>query len=193
MKRVLAFALAVAVGVASAQPVLSQQTPEPTKIGFLNVRRVFQEYWKRQSIEDSLKARSTALDARAKEGKARLQSMAEALATLNKDSDEYRAKVREIELARFEMELGQKEEANRIERDARRQEALLYKDIVRECQAFGESRGYASIQMFAPIDENFERIQDLDVVIATRATLWRDDRLDVTQQVLDFLNAGKPR
>ena len=91
------------------------------------------------------------------------------------------------------IEFDQKDELRRIQRDARRKEALLYKDIVRECQAFGEERGFAAIMLSSPLPPKFEEEADLELVIATRNVLWHDDRLDVTPQVLEFLNAGQPK
>jgi len=193
MKRTAAFTAALLVGALGARPVLSQSIPEPTRVGYLNVKRVFEEYWKRENIEQNLRARTDALEARVKQGKQRLEELGEALNTLNQETEEYRSRQREIEMLRFQVKLDQEDEMRRIQREARRQEALLYKDVVREAQAFGESRGYAAIQIYAELPPGFENEADLDLVVATRTVLWRDERLDVTGQVLEFLNAGRPR
>jgi Skp family chaperone for outer membrane proteins len=193
MQRLIAFTLAAVIGLLSAQPVIGQDTPEPTKIGFLNMRRVFQEYWKRENIEKALRARTDALEASVAREKGRLEEMADELATLNSDSDDYRTRVREMEIIRFQIKLDQEGELRRIQAEAKRKEALLYKEVVRECQAFGEGQGFAAIMLTAPLGPDFEKSAELDIVVATRAVLWHDDRLDVTGKVLEFLNAGKPR
>jgi Skp family chaperone for outer membrane proteins len=193
MQRLIAFALALVVGALSAQPVLSQETPEPTRTGFLDMRRVFQEYWKRENIESALRARTDALEESLARQKQALEEMGDELATLNQDSEEFRTRRREMEMLRFQIKLDQEEELGRIQAEAKRKEALLYKDVVRECQAFGESRGYAAIMLTTPLGPDFEKSAELDIIVATRTVLWQDDRLDITDAVLEFLNAGKPR
>jgi len=193
MKRAFAFTLAVLIGVASAQPVFSQDDPAPTKLGFLDIRTTFQEYWKRDNVEKALRARTDALEEAVTTQKMRLEELGEELNTLNEGSPEFQARRREIEMIRFEIKFDQEDELRRIQREARRKEALLYKDIVRECQAFGEDRGYAAIMLSTPLRPNFEKEADLELVIATRTVLWHDDRADVTKAVLEFLNAGKPK
>ncbi len=193
MQRTIAFTLALAIGALCAQPVLSQDTPDPTKIGFLNMRRVFENYWKRENIEKALRARTDALEESIAREKQRLADLGDELATLNEDSDEYRLRRREIEITRYQIKLDQEDEMRRIQSQAKRKEALLYKDVVRECQAFGESQGYAAILLTSPLGPDFEKTAELDIVVATRAVLWQDERLDVTDKVLEFLNAGKPR
>ena len=193
MQRFLAFTLAAVIGLLSVQTTLGQDNPAPTKVGFLNMRRVFEEYWKRENIEKSLRARTDALEASVAREKQRLEEMGDELATLNEDSDEYRQRRREMEIARFQIKLDQEGEMRRIQVEAKRKEALLYKDVVRECQAFGESQGFAAIMLTAPLGPDFEKTAELDIVVATRTVLWSDDRLEVTDKVLEFLNAGKPR
>jgi Skp family chaperone for outer membrane proteins len=199
MKRVLAFTLAAVIGAASAQPVFSQDAvfaqdgPAPTKIGFLDIRTAFKDYWKRENVEKSLRARTDALEGTMAKEKDRLEELGEELKTLNQSSPDFLKLRREIEMIRFSLKFDQEEEMRRIQREARRKEALLYKDIVRECQAFGEERGYATIMLSSPLPPSFENEVDLELVIATRNVLWHDDRLDVTADVLEFLNAGKPK
>ena len=193
MKRALAFTLAAVIGAASAQPVFSQDESVPTKVGFLDIRTAFKDYWKRENVEKSLRARTDALEEAISKEKERLDELGEALDTLNQGSPEFQQRRREIEMIRFSLKFDQEEELRRIQREARRKEALLYKDIVRECQAFGEERGFSAIMLSSPLPPKFEDEADLELVIATRSVLWHDDRLDVTPQVLEFLNAGQPK
>ena len=193
MKRALAFTLAAVIGAASAQPVFSQDESLPNKIGFLDIRTTFKDYWKRENVEKQLRARTDALEDAISKEKARLEELGEELDTLNEGSPEFQQRRRELEMIRFSIKFDQEDELRRIQRDARRKEALLYKDIVRECQAFGEERGFSAIMLSSPLPPKFEDEADLELVIATRSVLWHDDRLDVTPQVLEFLNAGQPK
>jgi len=193
MKRALAFTLAAFVAAAAAQPVFSQDDPVPTKIGFLDIRTAFQDYWKRENVEKGLRARTDALEESIGKQRIRLEELGEELNTLNQGSPEYQQQRRELEMIRFRIKFDQEDEMRRIQREARRKEALLYKDIVRECQAFGEERGYSAILLSSPLAQDFEKNADLDLVIATRTVLWHDDRADVTPAILEFLNAGRPK
>ncbi len=199
MKRAIAFSLAAVIGVTAAQPVFSQDDPAPaaapavTKIGFLDIRTTFKDYWKRENIEKGLRARTDALEESVGKQKNQLEELGEELQTLNEGSPEYQQRRRDLEMIRFQIKFDQEDEMRRIQTDARRKEALLYKDIVRECQAFGEENGYTAIFLSSPLSPNFEKEADLDLVVATRAVLWHDDRADVTPAVLEFLNAGRPK
>ena len=43
-----------------------------------------------------------------------------------------------------------------------------------------------------PVDEQLERRGDMDLVTSTRTVLWHDERLDVTDEIVQLLNAALP-
>lgn len=187
---ILTAALAAFVLGGGAATVLSQQEPAPLKVGYLDLSRVFDQYRKREQVEGELNARTDALEEKFKGLKAELEGKVEELRTLNPDSEAYAAKRREIELQQMAVEYDRKQALKSIDREARRQKALLYKEICEEAGAWGEEHGLAAVYLWVPLGQEFVERGDLDLITSTRTALWVDGRLDVTGDVVQHLNAS---
>ena len=191
MKR-LAVALVVAVLVAALAPsdVLSQNGPTPTGIAFLDVREAFRGLNQRQTIEDQFRNRTAGLDARFRSELAAIEGLEEELDELNEGSNEFLQKKREIDIKKLTVKRDREYEGRKLQSDAQRQEAMLYRSILREVRAVAESRGLAAVFLTNELGPEFESSQDMDLVMATRSVLWSDSRLDVTQEVVKRMNGG---
>lgn len=189
MKR-FALALAVAALVAAFAPShgLSQNGPTPTGFAFLDVREAFRGLDQRQAIEDQFRQRTQSLDARFRGELASIEDLEDEIAELNEGSEPYRVKQREIDIKRLTIKRDREYEARKLQSDAKRQEAMMYRSILREARAVAESRGLAAVFLETELGSEFERSQDMDLVMATRAVLWSDPRLDITQEVVQRLN-----
>jgi Skp family chaperone for outer membrane proteins len=193
MNRIVLGALAaLLVGSLTATAVLSQDRPAPTRLGFVDVRKAFESYRKKKDVEEQLKARTDALEQRFRQESARIEQAAEKLNTLNEGSEERAQLDRQISIDRSTLDMDKKYEARRLQREARRKEALIYKEISQEAQALGQERGLAAVFLHVPLEADFETKGDLDIFMGTRAVLCRDDSLDVTAELVQRLNALLP-
>jgi Skp family chaperone for outer membrane proteins len=188
----LALAALVALlagSLVSATTALSQDKPAPVRLGFLDVRGAFEKYKKREEVEKQLRTKTDALEARFRQEQARIDQTAEKLNTMNEGTDERAQLERQIGIDRNTLDLDKKIEARKLQIEARRKEALLYKAICLEAQALAQERGLAGVLLFTPLDTDFERKSDLDIFMGTRTVIARDESLDVTADVVQRLNA----
>ncbi len=187
MKRstfVLAFA-ALALGFA-ATTVVSQQKPDPVRLGFLDLGTAFKTYRKRKDVMDSLEAKFNVINVQFKQRGKQIEEMTGKLDTMNRDSDEYADLDRRISVEKYTLELDTKLAKRDIERDQRKRFTGIYKEMSDECHAYGAEHGLAAVLMYTPPDADFG---DSDLFQATRTVLCRDDQLDVTKDVVARLNA----
>lgn len=189
---VLAAAAAVAIGVLASVSVRSQDTTFPLRTGYVDVRRVIQEWKKREQVEKTLDSKSAALDARFKADRARIEEKEQKLATLNETSDDFQRLLREIDGDKLLHKRDREYEQMRLQRQQRHEFWMLYKAVVTEARAVAEAKGLASVLTWSPMQE-LEKEQDPLAIIPTRAVLWSDPRLDLTEEVLTSLNAQLPK
>jgi Skp family chaperone for outer membrane proteins len=191
MKPNLVLALAAAVAVSAAVTIVhSQSAPAPTRLGFIDIRKAFEGYRKRQDILDQLKRKSEEFDLQLKQRVAQIQQESDKLATMNSGTDEYIELARRIKGEKAVFDVDKDYKARMLDAEQRRKNAAVYREISHECAAYGQEQGLAAVFMYLPPDTDFE--QDLDMVVPTRAAIWRDDQLDVTKAVVERLNAQLP-
>ena len=196
MKRLAlaAAAAAVVVGVAVLGSVTarSQDAPPPTRIGFVDVERVVNEWKKREEVKKALQARSDALAVKFKQDRTRIEEKEARLATLNETSDEFLRLVREVDGDKFLHRRDQKFEEERLQKDEFRQVWMLYKAVVAEAQAVAEAKGLACVLDWAPLTPEMDKSANPLGHVPKRTVVWADPRLDLTAEVLASLNAQMP-
>ncbi len=199
MKRFTAFVVGVLLSVVAAESAWSQGTPASAApgsggIAFVDMRRLFQEYWRFDQVQQQLVDRREALTAQFRKEKVAIEQLMEKSNTLNTDSQEFQELADEIETRRYMLKYRQDTAVKRLERDAAKQETMLYRAVFRECQAYGESRGLAAVLQYRTLDEMLpqDAAGDIDTVVGLRPVVWRDDRADVTSAILANLNADAP-
>jgi len=191
MNRNLAAALvALAVGSAVGSRVLSEATPAPLRLGFIDIRKAFETYRKRTEVMQQLKKKSEDFDAALKQRYAQIEQETDKLATMNSGTDEYIDLARRIKGEKAMFDVDKEFKGRMLDAEQRKKNALVYKEISQEAAAYGQEHGLAAVLMYVPAETDFE--QDLDMVVPTRAVLCRDDQLDVTAAVVERLNAQLP-
>ena len=191
MNRNLAAALvALAVGSAVGSRVLSEATPAPLRLGFIDIRKAFETYRKRTEVMQQLKKKSEDLDAALKQRFGQIEQETDKLATMNSGTDEYIDLARRIKGEKAMFDVDKEFKGRMLDAEQRKKNALVYKEISQEAAAYGQEHGLAAVLMYLPAETDFE--QDLDMVVPTRAVLCRDDQLDVTAAVVERLNAQLP-
>ena len=158
---------------------LSQdETPPPTQMGFVDVQEVFANYWRREQVEQTLDSRFEALKGRIEAQVERLGELADELETLNRESPEFEARRKDLVVLEYSIEYDKESGREALLAEQVRQRGLLYKDIVKEIQAYGESNGFAAVLVDSPLPDTFEELPEnqQDQAMATRSVLWSDDR-----------------
>ena len=184
----LALVLALAAGAFGSRALLSQDTPLPTKIGYVDLTRVFDGYDLRAEIEKRINEKGEAVDKAVQAGKEEIEKAEDAIALLNPRSEEYAAKDREIAMMRYMLKWDQESQFKRLEVEARQEKAMLYKKISTQIQTYCESNGFAGVHLYVPVPEDLEDLKDLNLITSTRTVLWHDERLDLTDAIIEALN-----
>jgi Skp family chaperone for outer membrane proteins len=191
MHRNLTAALvALVAGSALATSVLSEGTPAPMRLGFIDIRKAFETYRKRTEVMQQLKKKSEDYDAALKQRWQQIEQEQDKIATMNSGTDEYIDLARRIKGEKAMFDVDKEFKQRMLEAEQRKKNALVYKEISQEAAAYGLEQGLAAVLMYLPAETDFE--QDLDMVVPTRAVLCRDDQLDVTKAVVERLNAQLP-
>jgi Skp family chaperone for outer membrane proteins len=193
MKRTVyaAFA-ALFLGSFAASNLFSGPQQAPVQLGFLDVNKAFSEYRKFNDIGVKMKAKVEAIQQALKQRQAQIEQSASKLDTLNQDSDEYQALLRQVQIDRYTLDLDKKAEQNKLDAELNRQRALIYKEITFEAQSYGAEHGLAAVLLYEPPDEDLGTMRDLGLYMGTRTVLCRDESLDVTKDVVTRLNALLP-
>jgi Skp family chaperone for outer membrane proteins len=182
---------AAGFGAFAAVRAESQQA-NPVQLGFVDVHRVLREYKRRDAIEKDLVVRAEAAKKELKEKQAKLDERSEQFQTLAPDAPE---------LAQAERELGQgaaalkwegEFQSRRFERERNQLFSQLYNEIGYEVRVQAENRGLAAVFVNDPLPPGWEKNSDFLSVLRGRSVLWADGRLDLTQSVIDALNAKLP-
>lgn len=192
-RNVLLVALvALCVGVLGARTVLSQDPPVPVRAGFIDLSRAFQSYRKVTDIETDAKAQFDSIASSVRAERSELEGLQEEMQTLNPGTEEFEVRQRTIDIRIYSLKRDEEYARKRLLRRTERMHALVYKEICDEAQAYGEELGLGTVLSYAPLREGFERNVDLEKLLTSRTVLWSDEGLDITDAVVERLNALLP-
>ncbi len=190
MNRFPLLAVVVAViGGAGAAGALSQQEPLPSQIGYLDVGRTWTEYRKRSDIEKRLNEEAQKIENVFSQRRREIEELKEQANTLNPESEEFQDLARDIDVKTFLLKRDHEAALVAIDHEARRQKGLLYREICLEAGAYAEANGLAAVDLWDPLKADFAERGDLELVMNTRTVLWRSDRLDITDDIIQVLNS----
>jgi Skp family chaperone for outer membrane proteins len=168
----------------------SQEKAQPTRIGFLDVKKAFDTYRKPRDAQAQIKAQFDALSSDFKQRATQIEQTSEKLNTMSSGSEDYERLQREIALAKETLKYDREAAGHRLEQEQAKRKNAIYKEISQEAENFGKEHGFAAVLLYIPPETDFDR--DVDMFIVTRAVLCRDDSLDVTKDVVERLNALLP-
>jgi Skp family chaperone for outer membrane proteins len=192
MRLVPAVLVTLALGVAAATTVHSQSQPVPNQVGFVDVERVLQEYRKRESVEKELSQRADQLKTEFKRRRNEIEAKRDKLATLAEGSEEALRLEREVDIDLLTWKRDQEYEDRRLKAEQNKRIGMLYRELCAEVRAQAEQRGLAAVYAWDPLPAGFETKMNALAVVERRDVLWADSRLELTNQVIEALNAQLP-
>ncbi|MCE9635398.1 MAG: OmpH family outer membrane protein [Planctomycetes bacterium] len=180
------------LGLLTTRTVLSQQQPTPLQNGFVDIERVMGEYRKRQTVMQELDRRREALSQQFKTRRTQIEEKRDKLATISPESDEYLRLERELDLEMLAWKRDKEFEDGALGREQSQKFGMIYREICNEVRVQAEQKGLAAVFAYDPLPAGFETRANALAVISNRDVLWSDARLDLTNQVLQSLNAQLP-
>lgn len=175
----------------TARTAVSQGAPTD-RVGYLDIVKVYKEYRKQADTEERFVQETKAFEDQLRSRAGEIEKRAEGLQTLNADSAEYKALLREVRRAQFDLKMDQELFQEDVARRAQEQEKRIYKEITLEAQAYAERANLSAVHLWRPLDEAFESGADLEILIGTRTVVYRHPGLDITDAVVRALNAALP-
>ena len=187
---------AVVAAVAAAGVVTgtadAQKKPEvkPSKVGLIDMARVFQDYWKFENQREDLKAEMISMDASAKPKMEELQQLSKQIkenvfktGTPERDKAESRL---------FELSSELEALRKKAQVDVMRKESEIYKDIYLEVQqTVGRFSQYYGYDMVIRFNSNkLEETTNPQAVLQqmNRQVVHHNPKDDITQAIIDYLN-----
>ena len=159
----------------------------PTKIGLVDMARVFKEYEKFARLREDLEAQKGSLVDSAKQAKAAATKIAEEMKQFGQDSDEYRTREERITKLSTEFET----RARITQRDLARKEAEIFETVYVEASdviaRYAKHFNYTLILRFNSEQIDAENPQKLANGL-NKLVLYNRPQDDITDPVVEALN-----
>ncbi len=159
------------------------------KIGIVDINDIFDKYDKRNDLDQQLKEMETKFKKEIEDKKRTMIDLSEETQLLDLGSEKRNENMETLERKNVELEgyakLAEKQLTKRY-KDAFEE---IYEEITKEVDAFGKENNYTLIIKKENADLQSNQISDLQFKIGIRTVLYNSDRVDVTANVTDRLNA----
>jgi len=186
---------ALAAGCFFSPAGRAQDVLRDTGAVFVNLDRVFNEYYKTKIADAQLKTQAEEFNAERKKLIEELEKMQSAINSIRLDaqnkalSEEVRAKKRALveekmfEIREQESKVKRFDElrGRQLEDQSRRMRRTLVEEIREQIKNFARDRGYSAV-----VDSSGQSLNGVESV------LYVDPRSDVTEKLLELLNKGNP-
>ena len=181
------FAVVIA-SFAGSRIATSQAVTPPARIAFVDVAQIFQKYKKSNQIQQQTQASIRQVEADLKKQYDEVQKVRGDLDLLVPGTPEFSAKKREIDFMGFKLEYAEKEAKQAILAAAVKKMNLVYTEIRNEAENHARRNGLHAVFMYNAQSIEARSLEELQILIASRPVLYRDQAMDITEQVLKALD-----
>lgn len=187
MTRITASILLTFAALASAQ---SGSAPGGTRIGVINIAKIFAEYQMTRQLEQRFDEERRAVADDAEKKRQLISEKQQGLAPFKPDSQAYRDRATEITRLQveYEVELTMREQQLK---DAHKQSLLaIYQDVQAAVARIAQQRGIDVVLTYDELDADAPDSNALRQQILLKKVIYSSDQTDLTQVVLNDLNAA---
>ena len=168
-------------------------TLSPARVAVCDIQEVFANYARATDLLAQLNDKRQALTTEDEQRGKALDAIQAELSALKRGSKEYEARLAEAERLRIDRAVAMQYKEGVLRRDHRRLTLEMYEEINKTLAAVAKDKGLDLVLYrdgeLVDTDETLELLAQ----IRTRKVLYSDDRLDITAEVLDRLNAAYRR
>ncbi|MSR74711.1 MAG: OmpH family outer membrane protein [Planctomycetes bacterium] len=157
-------------------------------VAFVNIERVVLEYKKTADITTQLENRLKQNTEQVRLKRQGLQQKLEALELSDAPALDRLQKERDLAIERVEIDLQEKGALLQQERELVEHLKKVYKEVQREVAAIGASKGLSAVLLLSNEELGGRTRNDVWAGIQLRSVLWRDEKLDLTAEVVQRLN-----
>ncbi|MDA3963188.1 MAG: OmpH family outer membrane protein [Planctomycetota bacterium] len=171
--------------------VLSLNAAE-TSIGIVYVERVFENSTMVQQLQTDLKAKAEQVAAVIDKITKELDDLKDELETLPQSAPAFAEKKEKFEILRLRRKLFLERSQKALQGEEAARLKASYMSMREHLSTYAKSKGLGLVMM-APLPEiRAQRIQELNLELATHTVLYHEPQFDITADFTSFLNAQTP-
>ena len=177
----------VAASVGGAKIASSQAVPA-ARLAFLDVAEIFQKYQKSSDIQQAVRVDIQRIDQELRKRFEELKRQQGDMDLLVPGTQEFNEKKRALDFEAFKLEYEEKEKKGQVLQAAVKKMSLVYTEIRNEAENYARRNGYHAVLMYNDQQMEARSLEELQVLIASRPVIFRDQMMDVTEAVLQILS-----
>jgi len=182
-------AMAVALSGWAVATAQSTARRGPTTVAVVDMQEVFSKLKERQQLRAELQSRADEIALEVQERQKSLKTKREDLALLSPGSPDYQRVQNDIEAAAIEIRVWAEVEDAKLKKEQARVTERMYRDVIDELGELAKEQRVEMV-MFKepPIDFDNASMDQIVTIISVRKVLWSDDRLDMTESLIQRMN-----
>ncbi len=171
-------------------PAQAPAAASPTRLAVCDVMDLLDNFQKARDMMSNLEKQREAVQAEGAAREQNLERMQQVLQGLQPDSPEYTKRLDDAEQAAFELKGWKELQQAKMLREHHRLTNQLYREILQGVGTVARTRGLDLVLYFDRKDPPTRSSPELARVISSKHVLWHDERLDITEDVLSYLNTS---
>jgi Skp family chaperone for outer membrane proteins len=159
------------------------------KIGVVDINKIFDKFEKRKDLDQQLKDMEVEYKDEIESKKKAMIDLSEETQLLDLGSEKRNKNMETLERKNVELEGYAKLAEKQLTKRYKDAFEKIYEEITKEVDAFGKENNYSLIIKKEDSDLQTNQISDLQFKIGIRTVLYNSNRVDVTANITDRLNA----
>ncbi len=188
--RILTISLFVLVSMLTFKTMPQEVFAEELKIGVVDINKIFDKYEKRKDLDQQLKDVEVEYKDEIESKKKAMIDLSEETQLLDLGSEKRNKNMETLERKNVELEGYAKLAEKQLTKRYKNAFEKIYEEITKEVDAFGKENNYSLIIKKEDSDLQTNQISDLQFKIGIRTVLYNSNRVDVTANITDRLNAS---
>jgi len=163
----------------------------PTKVAVVNLQEVINQCAQQAAFRADNQAKSEALQAEQQQRQQEIAAITTAIDPLQPRSDAWNKKREELQQKTLEMQVWVQMQEQNNQLEQARQFAAVYTAANEAAASIAQSAGYDIVLQGAALPDLMRlNVQQLQTVVQTRKVLYSSDAVDITNAVLQSVNAN---
>ncbi len=187
--RILTISLFFLVSVLTFKAIPQEVIAGEMKIGVVVIDDIFDNYERRKDLDQQLKDIETEFKNEIESKKKEMIDLNEETQLLDLGSEKRNENMEILERKNVELEGYAKLAEKQLTKRYKEAFEKIYDEITKEVNAFGKDNNYSFIIKKEKPDLQSNQISDLQFKIGIRSVLYSSDRINVTTNIIDRLNA----
>lgn len=162
----------------------------PSRVAVCDIVEVFNDYQRAKDLTAQLNQRREAIEQGAEQRGQNIEQKLQMLEALEEGSSQYEQLYQELQQLRFNREAWMKFQQDMATREHRKLTQEMYQEILDVIEQYAQENDVDAVLFRERRDVQANNTSELISKIAGRKVLYYDDDIDITQTILQQLNAA---